>query len=195
MAGAVGLWRVPKQQGATSTVKVVPSAGRALAVLTAFRHGDGPLSLAELAERTGLAKSTIMRLAVSLQAGRSGSRVFSGCRLVSDLLVSRRLSRPGRGPAQRGDPCREHDRFSALRRPAPARRRHGTAWLAMAAVHSGSRSGRRPRGRRTAPASEQPGQGTLAHRARTELADRAARAGGFAPSRPGTPKTSHCPLQ
>lgn len=45
----------------------VPSAERAMQVLTAFRRGDDTLSLAALAERTGLIKSTIMRLAVSLQ--------------------------------------------------------------------------------------------------------------------------------
>ena len=45
----------------------MPSAERALQVLTAFRRGDDALSLATLAERTGLVKSTIMRLAVSLQ--------------------------------------------------------------------------------------------------------------------------------
>src|SRR5437899_11800670 len=40
---------------------------RALALLQAFRPGDGALTLAELANRTGLNKSTILRLAVSLQ--------------------------------------------------------------------------------------------------------------------------------
>jgi DNA-binding IclR family transcriptional regulator len=45
----------------------VASADRVLTVLTAFKRGDGPLSLAELTERTGLVKSTIMRLAVSLE--------------------------------------------------------------------------------------------------------------------------------
>ncbi|MGG5810239.1 IclR family transcriptional regulator [Falsiroseomonas sp. CW058] len=45
----------------------VASADRALTVLAAFRKGDRSLSLAELAERTGLVKSTIMRLAVSLE--------------------------------------------------------------------------------------------------------------------------------
>ena len=49
------------------SVSGVPSAERALQVLTAFRRGDSDLSLAELAARTGLVKSTIMRLAVSLQ--------------------------------------------------------------------------------------------------------------------------------
>ncbi len=44
----------------------VASADRALTVLSCFRKGDSALSLAELAERTGLVKSTIMRLAISL---------------------------------------------------------------------------------------------------------------------------------
>lgn len=52
---------------ARPAVDGVASADRALAVLTAFRRGDGPLSLAELSSRTGLVKSTIMRLVVSLE--------------------------------------------------------------------------------------------------------------------------------
>ena len=67
MAGVVGVWRVQKKRGTVSSVKGVPSAERALAVLTAFRQGDGALSLADLAKRTGLVKSTIVRLAASLQ--------------------------------------------------------------------------------------------------------------------------------
>jgi len=39
---------------------------RALSVLAAFQQGDGPLSLIELAERTRLHKSTVLRLAASL---------------------------------------------------------------------------------------------------------------------------------
>ena len=50
------------------SVAGVSAVERALLVLTAFRRGDGSLSLAELATRTGLVKSTIMRLAVSLEA-------------------------------------------------------------------------------------------------------------------------------
>ncbi|MET7244418.1 helix-turn-helix domain-containing protein [Methylobacterium sp. EM32] len=45
----------------------VASAGRLLTVLTAFRRGDAALDLAELAERTRLVKSTIMRLCISLE--------------------------------------------------------------------------------------------------------------------------------
>jgi len=40
---------------------------RALGVLDAFRHGDDALALAELARRTGLYKSTILRLIASLE--------------------------------------------------------------------------------------------------------------------------------
>ena len=40
---------------------------RALCILTAFRLGDRSLELAQLAKRTGLVKSTIIRLAVSLE--------------------------------------------------------------------------------------------------------------------------------
>lgn len=65
----------------------VSAAERALAVLTAFRRGDGALSLAELAGRTGLVKSTIMRLAVSLQRHRLLARLPDGSyRLDAEVL-------------------------------------------------------------------------------------------------------------
>jgi DNA-binding IclR family transcriptional regulator len=48
-------------------VEGVATADRVLSLLTTFRKGDGALSLAELSTRTGLVKSTIMRLAVSLE--------------------------------------------------------------------------------------------------------------------------------
>src|SRR5688500_20200321 len=79
-------------------VKGVATADRVLAVLTAFQKGDGTLTLAELARRTGLVKSTIMRLAVSLEkhglvARVSGSRyrldaeVFRLCRLYRQAFA------------------------------------------------------------------------------------------------------------
>ncbi|MFC5343328.1 IclR family transcriptional regulator [Brevundimonas staleyi] len=46
----------------------VAAAERALEVLTAFRTGDDALGLIELSERTGLVKSTILRLVASLEA-------------------------------------------------------------------------------------------------------------------------------
>ena len=45
----------------------VAAVDRALGILSAFRSGDRSLELAELAKRTGLVKSTIIRLAVSLE--------------------------------------------------------------------------------------------------------------------------------
>jgi DNA-binding IclR family transcriptional regulator len=54
-------------QSKPESVDGVSSAERALAVLTAFTRNDVSLSLVQLAERTGLVKSTIMRLAVSLE--------------------------------------------------------------------------------------------------------------------------------
>ncbi|MEC3909751.1 helix-turn-helix domain-containing protein [Sphingobium sp. CR2-8] len=45
----------------------VAALERGLLLLTSFKQGDGVLGLAELAERTGLVKSTILRLAVSLE--------------------------------------------------------------------------------------------------------------------------------
>lgn len=68
-------------------LKGVSAAERALAVLTAFRRGDGALSLAELAERTGLVKSTILRLALSLQQYRLLARLPDGSyRLDAETL-------------------------------------------------------------------------------------------------------------
>jgi DNA-binding IclR family transcriptional regulator len=65
----------------------VSAVERALTVLTAFQRGDGALSLAELAERTGLVKSTIMRLAVSLERYRLLARLPDGSyRLDAETL-------------------------------------------------------------------------------------------------------------
>ena len=67
MPGVVGLWRVPKKRPVEAASSGVSAVERALAILTAFRHGDRSLALAELSARTGLAKSTILRHTVSLQ--------------------------------------------------------------------------------------------------------------------------------
>jgi DNA-binding IclR family transcriptional regulator len=68
-------------------VEGVSAVERALKVLTAFQRGDGALSLAELAARSGLVKSTIMRLAVSLQRFGLLTRMPDGnYRLGSETL-------------------------------------------------------------------------------------------------------------
>lgn len=59
-------------------VEGVASADRVLTVLTAFRRGDDALELAELASRTHLVKSTIMRLCVSLEQFGLIERIADG---------------------------------------------------------------------------------------------------------------------
>jgi DNA-binding IclR family transcriptional regulator len=56
-----------REQNSDLSVTGVASVERGLQVLTAFQRGDGALSLADLARRTGLVKSTVMRLAISLE--------------------------------------------------------------------------------------------------------------------------------
>ncbi|CAM3804520.1 Glycerol operon regulatory protein [Pseudomonas reidholzensis] len=68
-------------------VNGVASADRVLTVLTAFQVGDAALSLVELVERTGLIKSTIMRLMVSLENHGFITRMADGrYQLASEIM-------------------------------------------------------------------------------------------------------------
>ena len=67
LATAVAVWTMSKKTGPKPALEGVAAVGRALSILSAFRKGDEAVPLAELAERTGLVKSTIMRLAISLE--------------------------------------------------------------------------------------------------------------------------------
>lgn len=68
-------------------VNGVASADRVLTVLTAFRIGDTALTLVELVERTGLIKSTIMRLMVSLENHGFVTRMADGrYQLASEVM-------------------------------------------------------------------------------------------------------------
>jgi DNA-binding IclR family transcriptional regulator len=58
---------------------------RALSLLAAFRAGDDALSLAELAERTQLYKSTVLRLLASLEHARLLQRRADGYALGPEL--------------------------------------------------------------------------------------------------------------
>lgn len=58
-----------------------------MTVLTAFRIGDAALSLAELANRTGLIKSTIMRLVVSLEKYGLVTRLADGNYILASEVV------------------------------------------------------------------------------------------------------------
>lgn len=65
----------------------VASADRVLTVLTAFQIGDVSLTLVELADRTGLIKSTIMRLMVSLENHGLINRMADGrYQLASEVM-------------------------------------------------------------------------------------------------------------
>ena len=77
----------PSRSKAPASIEGVSAVERALTVLTAFRRGDRTLTLAELAQRTGLVKSTIMRLAASLEAFGLLTRVDDGSyRLNAECL-------------------------------------------------------------------------------------------------------------
>ena len=68
-------------------VNGVASADRVLTVLTAFQIGDSALSLVQLVERTGLIKSTIMRLMVSLENHGFITRMADGrYQLASEVM-------------------------------------------------------------------------------------------------------------
>lgn len=65
----------------------VIAVDRAIDILNAFRWGDEGLSLAEMASRTGLHKTTILRLAVSLQGSGMLARSANGeFRLGANIL-------------------------------------------------------------------------------------------------------------
>lgn len=68
-------------------VSGVASADRVLTVLTAFRIGDAALTLVDLAARTELNKSTIMRLMVSLETHGLVNRMADGrYQLASEVM-------------------------------------------------------------------------------------------------------------
>ncbi|MCW8087381.1 IclR family transcriptional regulator [Sabulicella glaciei] len=89
---------------------------RAIDILNAFRWGDEGLSLTELANRTGLHKTTILRLAVSLQSSGMLTRTATGefrlgtniLKLSAILRASQRLDREVQPFLERlAEECRE----------------------------------------------------------------------------------------
>lgn len=75
---------MPRKAQTLSLAESHPAAGgvaavdRALTLLAAFRAGDASLTLAELAARTRLYKSTVLRLAASLEHARLLQRLENG---------------------------------------------------------------------------------------------------------------------
>jgi DNA-binding IclR family transcriptional regulator len=68
-------------------VNGVASADRVLTVLSSFQVGDTALSLVELVERTGLIKSTIMRLMVSLETHGFVNRLADGRYMLASEVM------------------------------------------------------------------------------------------------------------
>lgn len=76
-----------RKKAAASKVGGVAAVDRALSVLLAFGPGDSHLSLGELAARTGLYKSTLLRLLTSLEAAQFMTRTSDGeFRLGASIL-------------------------------------------------------------------------------------------------------------
>ncbi|MGD9941792.1 MAG: IclR family transcriptional regulator [Burkholderiaceae bacterium] len=65
----------------------VASVDRALSILGAFRPGDAALSLHELAQRTGLYKSTILRLIATLEKHHCIQRLDDGRYQMGSMLL------------------------------------------------------------------------------------------------------------
>ncbi len=94
-----------RKRKAKPALEGVAAVDRALTLLSAFRKGDTAVSLAELAERTGLVKSTIMRLAISLEehgyyasrVGGAGTSVGMGWAMNAKRLIRKALLADGVG--------------------------------------------------------------------------------------------------
>jgi DNA-binding IclR family transcriptional regulator len=84
------------------TNQVQTSVERALAILDSFRMGDQALSLAVLAQRTGLYKSTILRLCESLQRQNYLERLDGGG------------YRLGAAAVRLGEICKRSNRIDAI---------------------------------------------------------------------------------
>lgn len=78
----------------------VAAVKRALSILLAFRQGEASLSLAELARRTGLYKSTILRLAGTLAANDFLTRTTDGSFRLGIALLRMGLFYQESFPAQ-----------------------------------------------------------------------------------------------
>lgn len=95
--------------GAIETERPVAAVERALDVLRAFREGDTALTLADLAARTGFHKSTILRLAGTLEAADFLERQNDGAwRIGHACLHLARLHQAALRPAERVVPVLEH---------------------------------------------------------------------------------------
>ncbi|MEM6712695.1 MAG: IclR family transcriptional regulator [Pseudomonadota bacterium] len=88
---------VPLEAPAENDPLYVRAAGRALAVLSAFHHVDGPLSLSEIAKRAGIDRSAAQRIVHTLKVsgylrrGPNNRGYLPGLRLLDHTLDVLRL--------------------------------------------------------------------------------------------------------
>lgn len=75
-----------KPKSDPKSLEGVAAAQRALTVLACFRQGDDLLTLAEMARRTGIVKSTVMRLLISLEQAGFVVRVNGSYQLGGEIV-------------------------------------------------------------------------------------------------------------
>jgi DNA-binding IclR family transcriptional regulator len=123
----------PEARGGVAAVE------RALAILGAFRDGEPSLSLAELAARTGLYKSTILRLLGTLEATRCVERQADARWALGPMLFRWGALYARARPAERHLPAALRALAEASGETASFWVRHGTQRLCLARVRGSSR--------------------------------------------------------
>jgi len=83
------------EESRRATAEGVAALDRAIAILDAFTTADRSLSLAEIAARTGLYKSTILRLANSLLRGQLLDRAAERAQVLARDHGRKRVGRVG----------------------------------------------------------------------------------------------------
>jgi DNA-binding IclR family transcriptional regulator len=116
----------------------VAAVGRALSILGAFRDGEATLSLAELAARTGLYKSTILRLLGTLEAARCVERQADARWSLGPMLFRWGALYARARPVDRHLPAALRALAEASGETASFWVRHGDQRLCLARVRSAS---------------------------------------------------------
>jgi DNA-binding IclR family transcriptional regulator len=116
----------------------VAAVDRALSLLGAFRDGEAALPLAELAARTGLYKSTILRLLGSLEAARCVERQADGRWALGPMLFRWGSLYARARPVERHLPAVLGALAAESGETASFWLRHGTARLCLARVRGPS---------------------------------------------------------
>ncbi|WP_372620482.1 IclR family transcriptional regulator [Falsiroseomonas sp.] len=125
-------------EGASERPEGVAAVGRALSILGAFREGEAALTLAELAARTGLYKSTILRLLGTLEAARCVERQADGRWALGPMLFRLGALYARARPVERHLPAVLRALAEESGETASFWVRHGDARLCLARVRAAS---------------------------------------------------------